>query len=113
MDYDDLCKHFLLQCTNLQHFYCCDLADLDGFDLVMNLSNLKSIHFDRASVSGSLDNSEFVFARLLSEKRRSNRRLAIYFHNLQVDDELPDGLTNRWSKLGEDLDCSDLVVNSR
>ena len=84
------CENFLPSCINLQHFYCrnLDLQDLNEFNLIKNLSKLKSIH---------LDESREAFDSLIKEKKRFNKDLKIYFHNFRFDElpnELPDWLSD-------------------
>ena len=73
------CKDFLPSCINLQHFYCDNLKsdDLNKFNLIKNLSELKSIHLDR---------STNAFISLAKEKQRFNKDLKVYFHNLEFDE---------------------------
>ena len=77
----------LSSCINLQHLYCysIDSSDLKEFNLIKNLSKLKSIH---------LNASRGAFASLAKEKKCFNKDLKIYFRSLEFDepDELPDGL---------------------
>ena len=84
------CKGFLRSCINLQHFYCQDFdsVDLDEFNLIKNLSKLKSIHFDV---------SRDVFNSLVEEKKRFNKDLKIYFLNLEFD-EVPIELSKHIGK---------------
>ena len=96
VEYYNCCKKFLPSCTNLEHFYCCDLDDLNEFNLIKNLPKLKSIHFDQPKET---------FVSLINEKKRLNKDLKIYFLNLEFD-ELPDRLYN--SSLGQYID-EDLI----
>ena len=92
-DYNN-CKKFLHSCINLQHFYCRDLDisfNLNEFNLINNLSKLKSIH---------LDKSRETFDSLVKEKNHFNKDLKIYFLNLEFD-ELPDGLDDLQDELDD------------
>ena len=97
VDWYSECEHFLPSCINLQHFYCRDLDsfDLNEFNLVKNLSKLGSIH---------LHEPREAFDSLVNEKKRFNKNVKIYFHNLEFD-ELPDGLYDIDStyKIDDDL----------
>ena len=94
----------LSSCINLQHLYChsIDSGDLEEFNLIKNLSKLKSIH---------LNASREAFASLAKEKKCFNKDLKIYFRSLEFDepDELPDELRDGpdESDCAEDRDCLD------
>ena len=87
------CVNFLHLCINLQHLFCHDLNsfDLNEFNLIKDLSKLKSIHFDGPSVA---------FDSLVKEKKRFNQDLKIYFLNLEFD-QLPDGLDKLLNEVDE------------
>ena len=97
MEIDDYAHYldFLPLLSNLQHFYCLRLQSvhLINFDLIQNLSNLKSIHIGPPKRS---------FIRLTESKKRFNKDLKIYYFNLDSDklDELDIALIEVDSCLG-------------
>ena len=87
VDLYQTCEKFLPSCINLQHFYCqvFDLVDLEKFNFIKKLSNLKSIHFDEP---------ERALYSFVKEKKCFNKDLKIYFLNTEFE-ELPDRLPVR------------------